>query len=87
MAPKKYFDLYPISDLREPYAPEEDRLDIPTAAFAHNCPVPNYGLSEPILRQATQAYYASVSFVDAQVGRLLESLDELGLAENTIVVL
>ncbi|MEQ8211577.1 MAG: sulfatase [Lacipirellulaceae bacterium] len=87
VAPKKYFDIYPLRDMRLPYAPEGDRLDIPTAAFAHNCPVPNYGLSETTLRQATQAYYASVSFIDAQVGRLLENLEELGLVENTIVVL
>ena len=36
--------------------------------------------------KATQAYYACVSFVDAQVGRLLKALDELDLAQNTIVV-
>nr|WP_238388812.1 sulfatase [Roseimaritima ulvae] len=86
VAPRKYFDMYPLDALRLPYAPANDRDDIPTAAFAHNCPVPNYGLDEPTLLKATQAYYACVSFVDAQVGRLLESLDELGLAEKTIVV-
>jgi uncharacterized sulfatase len=86
VAPRKYFDMYPLDSLRLPYAPADDRDDIPTAAFAHNCPVPNYGLDEPTLLKATQAYYACVSFVDAQVGRLLDSLDELGLAENTIVV-
>ena len=87
VAPKKYFDLYPLSEMRLPYAPEGDRDDIPVAAFAHNNPVPNYGLDELTLRQALQAYYACVSFIDAQVGRLLTALDELGLAENTIVVL
>jgi arylsulfatase A-like enzyme len=63
-----------------------DRDDIPTAAFAHNCPIPNYNLDEPTLIAATQAYYACVSFVDAQVGRLLDALDRLDLAEDTIVV-
>ena len=86
VAPKKYFDMYPLDDLRLPYAPGDDRDDIPTAAFAHNCPVPNYSLDEPTLLKATQAYYACVSFVDAQVGRLLKALDELDLAQNTIVV-
>lgn len=86
VAPKKYFDLYPLETLRLPYAPNGDRDDIPTAAFAHNCPVPNYNLDESTLLKATQAYYACVSFVDAQVGRLMQTLDELGLAENTIVV-
>jgi iduronate 2-sulfatase len=86
VAPKKYFDMYPLDKIRLPYAPSDDRDDIPVAAFAHNCPIPNYGLKEPVLRQAIQAYYASVSFIDAQVGRLLDELHELGLEENTIVV-
>lgn len=86
VAPRKYFDLYPLEQMRLPYAPPADRSDIPTAAFAHNCPIPNYNLPEPTLLQATQAYYACVSFVDAQVGRLLDALDRLGLADETIVV-
>ncbi|MEQ9410262.1 MAG: sulfatase [Fuerstiella sp.] len=86
VAPKKYFDLYPAAQMRLPFAPADDRDDIPVAAFAHNCPIPHYNLPEPVLRQALQAYYACVSFVDAQVGRLLEALERLGLAENTIVV-
>jgi uncharacterized sulfatase len=86
VAPKKYFDLYPLDELRLPYAPEDDREDIPVAAFAHNCPVPNYNLDESLLISATQAYYACVSFVDAQVGRLLDALDRFELADNTIVV-
>ena len=86
VAPKKYFDMYPLEDLRLPYAPSNDRDDIPTAAFAHNCPVPHYGLDEPTCLQAMQAYYACVSFVDAQVGRMLDALDRLQLSDRTIVV-
>ncbi|PAY19743.1 iduronate-2-sulfatase [Rhodopirellula sp. SM50] len=86
VAPKKYFDMYPLDTMSLPYAPPGDRDDIPTAAFAHNCPVPNYNLDPLTLRKATQAYYACVSFIDAQVGRLLDAVERLGLAENTIVV-
>jgi uncharacterized sulfatase len=46
VAPKKYFDLYPIEKLRLPFAPADDREDIPAAAFAHNNPIPNYNLEE-----------------------------------------
>lgn len=86
VAPKKYFDLHPLEEIRLPWAPEDDREDVPVAAFAHNNPVPHYGLEEPVLLRAVQAYRACVSFVDAQVGRLLDALDELGIAERTLVV-
>jgi iduronate 2-sulfatase len=87
VAPKRYFDLYPTTQLRLPYAPNGDRDDVPVSAFAHNCPVSNYGLDYTTLLKATQAYYACVSFVDTQVGRLVACLDELGIGDNTIVVL
>ena len=86
VAPKKYFDMYPLETLRLPYAPQDDREDVPTAAFAHNCPIPHYGLDEVTCLKAMQAYYACVSFIDAQVGRMLHALDQLKLTDNTIVV-
>ena len=79
--------MYPLNEMRLPYASQGDRDDIPTAAFAHNCPVPYYGLDELTLRKALQAYYATISFVDAHVGRLMSALDKLNLTDNTIVVL
>lgn len=87
VAPKSYFGLYPIQQMRLPFAPANDRDDIPVAAFAHNCSVANYSLPHDQLLAATQAYYACVSFVDAQVGRLLDALDRNGRSEHTIVVL
>ena len=86
VAPKKYFDMYPLETLRLPYAPEDDHEDIPAAAFAHNCPIPHYGLDEVTCLKAMQAYYACVSFIDAQVGRMLDALERLKLTDNTIVV-
>ncbi|MEM7699057.1 MAG: sulfatase-like hydrolase/transferase, partial [Verrucomicrobiota bacterium] len=72
--------------IRLPWAPPDDREDVPIAAFAHNCPVPDYGLDALTLRKAIQAYYATVAFLDAQVGRLLDALDAEGIRDNTIVV-
>ena len=86
VAPIKYFDMYPLETLRLPYAPKDDRKDIPTAAFAHNCPIPHYGLDELTCLKAMQAYYACVSLIDAQVGRMLDALEELNLADKTILV-
>ena len=86
VAPKKYFDLYPLDQIKLPTAPANDRDDIPPAAFAHNCPIPNYGLPEPTCREALHAYLACVSFVDAQIGRVLDALDRLKLADQTVIV-
>ncbi|MEM0895633.1 MAG: sulfatase [Verrucomicrobiota bacterium] len=86
VAPRKYFEMYPLAHMKLPFAPAGDRDDVPTAAFAHNCPIPHYGLDEPTLLKALQAYYACVSFIDDQVGRLLEALERLDLASSTIVV-
>ena len=84
IAPKKYFDLYPLDRIRLPNEPEDHFKDIPPSAFWTN---PLYwGLNEQERKEVIRAYYASVTFMDAQVGKLLDALDQLGLAENTIVV-
>lgn len=85
VAPKKYFDLYPLDEIQLPFNPPDDHDDIPQPA-AQIRPL-NYGLSDEQCRQCTQAYFASISFMDAQVGRLLDALDRLKFAERTIVVL
>jgi len=87
VAPENYFNLYPLEQIQLPNAPENDRDDIPSAAFAHNNAIPNYGLDEMTLKKSLQAYYASVSFVDAQIGKVLDGLKASGLANNTIVVI
>jgi uncharacterized sulfatase len=84
IAPKKYFDMYPLESIRLPEEPEEHFNNIPKAAFWTN---PLYwGLSEDERKQTIRAYYASVTFMDAQVGKLLDAVERLGLAENTIIV-
>lgn len=84
IAPKKYFDLYPLDKVVLPNEPPDHFKNAPDAAFWTK---PLYwGLSEPERREAIQAYFASITFMDAQVGRLLDALDRLKLADNTIVV-
>jgi uncharacterized sulfatase len=85
IAPKKYFDLYPIETV--PLAPvkENDWDDIPEAALFTK--PANWGLPDCQLQEAKRAYYAAVSFMDAQVGRVLDALDSLNLSDKTIVVL
>lgn len=86
VAPKKYFEMYPIDAIALPQVPADDREGRPSAAVPHNIPLPNYGLPPETLREALQAYYASTSFVDAQIGRVVEAVDRLGLADRTILV-
>jgi iduronate 2-sulfatase len=84
VAPKKYFDMYPVEKITLPAEPPEHFKNIPKPAF-YTDPL-YWGLNEQQRKEVIRAYYASVSFMDAQVGKLLDALDELGLADNTIIV-
>lgn len=84
VAPKKYFDMYPLDRISLPQEPANDRADIPRPA--QMITPANFGLSANDQRKAIRAYYASISFVDAQVGKVLDALDRLKLADSTIVV-
>jgi arylsulfatase A-like enzyme len=92
-APSKYWDLYKHDDISLPvnYLQPEST---PAVAF-HNfgelrnyAEVPKTGpVSDEMAKELIHGYYACVSYMDAQVGRVLAELETLGLAENTIVVL
>jgi iduronate 2-sulfatase len=84
ISPRKYFDLYPVERMPVADFRPEMRAGIPKVAF--NMDPPHWGVDEQGQRQAIQAYYASISFMDAQVGRILSALERLGLEGNTIVV-
>jgi uncharacterized sulfatase len=83
IAPRKYFEMHPLEKIVLPQVPANDRDDIPAAAFMH--PLPNWEMSEADCRESLRAYYACVSFMDAQAGRVLDELDRLRLSDNTIV--
>jgi uncharacterized sulfatase len=84
VAPRKYFDLYPLDRITMPDEPADDWSDIPPLALTTK--PANYGLNDRRCREAIQGYRAGTSFMDAQVGRLLDALDRLNLADRTIVV-
>lgn len=89
-ASQKWFDLYPEDTLVMPPVKDDDRADLPKFAdFLH------WKLPEPRLktlldhnqwRPLVRAYLASTSFMDSQVGRVLEALKETGALDNTIVI-
>lgn len=95
-APKNYWDLHDPNSL--PLA-ENRELPANSPVIAHKrggeirnyFPVPDKNdeaeIDDKLARQLVHGYYASVSYVDAQIGRVIDGLDRLGLAENTIIVL
>lgn len=84
VAPRSYFEKYPLEDIRPVMEEPGDRDDIPVAALADR--PGQRELTVEQRREIIQAYYASISFMDAQVGRLLDALERLDMADNTIVV-
>jgi len=93
VAPQRYWELYPTEQIALPdnmYFPR----DLPRAFLytwgemrAYNG-IPKQGpVSDETARQLIRGYRACVSFIDVQIGRLLDELDRLGEADNTIIVL
>jgi iduronate 2-sulfatase len=82
IAPRKYFDLYPLEKIPAP--PVSGDSGAPPAAWFTS--PPHWGISTQAQRETIRAYFAAISFLDANVGRVLDALDRLGLRDNTIVV-
>jgi arylsulfatase A-like enzyme len=85
VSPKKYFDMHPEKDMPVVQGVKEDQSDLPPAALG-SYKKEQDKLTDDLRRQARQAYNASITFMDAQVGHVVDSLDRLGLADNTIIV-
>jgi arylsulfatase A-like enzyme len=90
-APQKWFDLYPDATLKMPPVKADDRDDTPLFSwYLHwKLPEPRLSVLKTVneWRPLVRAYLASVSCMDAQVGRVLDALEATGRADNTIVVL
>lgn len=86
VAPANYFDRFDYNAIQLPLAPADDEADIPLPA--RNGGVTGYTLqTTPEQRRAAiRAYLACVNYVDAQVARLLATLERLKLSDNTIVI-
>ena len=87
VAPKKYFDLYDLADFQVPESSEEYLQTIPKpAAISVRSKKEQVYLDQELAKTIKRAYYATTSFMDAQIGRVLDKLKETGLDKNTIVV-
>ena len=103
VAPKKYWDLYKREDMPLAKFQEQNKNPVsvayhnagemrgytdipPLTSFTDQKP---YGITLPVDKQKEliHGYYAAISYTDANVGKLLDALDSLGLTKNTIIVL
>src|SRR5262245_56698129 len=92
-APKKYWDLYDPASFKLPTftePPQGAPVFAPTKweELRQYRDVPEQGkLSDELARTLIHGYHAAVSYMDAQVSRVIDALDETGLADNTLIVL
>ncbi|MBN2295689.1 MAG: sulfatase [Pirellulales bacterium] len=92
VAPKKYWDLYDPEAIPLPI-PAQAPENVPDIAMHESREIKGYGLTpkdrpfrEDEIRHYRHGYYASISFMDAQIGEILDALEESGQADDTIIV-
>lgn len=87
VAPKKYFDMYPLDKIAVPKVPDGYLETLPEAARKSiRSKKDQIDLPEETARRAIQAYYASITFADAQLGIIVDALEKTGQAKNTVIV-
>lgn len=87
--PSKYFDYYPLDKIKIPETIPEDYDDIPVIArkrILRFLQLNSVMKQQNELKQMIQAYSAAVSFMDEQIGRILDALENSKYADNTVVV-
>jgi arylsulfatase A-like enzyme len=85
VAPASYFDPYPVQEMKRANVPAGDLQDVPIVAQSQTNEV-KYGMNTEQQRKVRSAYYASISYMDAQVGKILDELKRRDLYKNTIIV-
>jgi arylsulfatase A-like enzyme len=87
--PAKYFDLFPLSTITLPRVKDDDLDDVPPIGVKFARPEGDHRrvLEHKQWRQAVQGYLASIAFMDACLGKLMDAFDASSHAKNTVVVL
>jgi len=87
VAPQRYFDKYPIEDIELPHVPVDDHDDIPPMGFPNvvstKDPIGKYPDNQ---KRMWAGYYATVTYMDEQVGRIIDELEFQGLRDETVIV-
>ncbi len=87
VSPKKYFELYPTGQITVPTVPDGYLETLPPAArLSLTKKKQHVNISPDMARKAMQAYYASITFADAQLGRILDALAGSAAADNTVII-
>ncbi|MFN9638984.1 MAG: sulfatase [Pirellula sp.] len=87
VAPRTFFDRYPHSKIEVPYVPQDDLDDIPPKGISGSNSKKNGLWQYPEnQRRMWSGYYASVTFMDQQLGRILDELERLELTDSTAIV-
>jgi iduronate 2-sulfatase len=85
VAPKKYFDMYPLDSIHPAVVPPGDEKDIPPAALASRKNYqPDMTLDEK--KHIIRSYYACTTYMDDMVGRVFATMEKEHLWDNTIVI-
>lgn len=86
--PAKYYDRFPVSDIKLPEHRDDDLEDVPPAGVKMGRPEGDHAtiLRTDNWKHAVQAYLASMAFTDAMIGRLMDAFDRSAYRDNTIVV-
>lgn len=89
--PQKWFDMHPLETIQTPAYKPDDMNDVPEIGkrIAHvpMMPTTEWAIKNHEWKKMVQAYLACITFVDAQIGKVLDALDKSEYADNTIVVL
>lgn len=86
--PQEYFDRFPLADIKLPVTKENDLDDVPVSGKKMAGAEGDHAsvLKGDQWKKAVQAYLATISFLDDQVGRLLDGLDQSPRKDKTIIV-
>lgn len=87
--PRKYYDLHPLETIQLPPTVDDDLIDIPKmgVALAHQAHDHEKILKAGKWKEAVRGYLATISFVDAMLGRLLDAFERSEYRDNTVVIL
>ena len=87
--PQKYYDMHPLAQIELPPVKENDLDDVPAAGVKFAKPMGDHAnvLASGRWKEAVQAYLAAISYLDGQVGRVLDAYDKSPQRDRTIICL